>query len=459
MLKTGLRGILALSVLVLALAGAAAGAEQYPLPADYPSFPFPVRATEQDPPARFELDLNPGLEDQSRRVLEELGRMADDPARLAVKVPLAWLLENAGLATPAGWGWLGTRKPEYLAAEAGVALAMRWLNSEPLARSAGTIAFESHLHTQCSHDSAADLQALLLHAAAKGLQAVAVVDHDQIACAWRAAAVAQQLRAQGRLPRDFIVVVGEEISTRQGHVVGLFLQRYVLPGTTAAETLREIHAQGGLAVAPHLGVVAGSLAPNLVRRLPFDAVEIGSGALFLPFDFYYLLNAGGASARPRLFGMDTHYAGLPGWLGFNRVSVREPTERGLKEAIRSGATEPVFNGVYRQYRRLIELPAISGAYRAGACYFTARDWLDDRVARAIGADGFEIETGYERPLRDLLNLVAAAGVVQDAIDADGVFATGPQVRVTATYGALAIGYANRATDDAHRVFLEYRMAF
>ncbi len=456
------RATLAALILALALALAAPavhGAERYPLPEEYPGFPFPVRETVLHPPARYELDLNPGLDDESRRLLDELERMADDPARLALKLPLVWLLENTGLATPGGWGWLGTQKPEFIAGEAGVAVAMKWLNSEPLPRVPGTIAFESHLHTQCSQDSAGDLESILIHAAGKGLQAVAVTDHNMIACAWRAVVVAQELRAQGRLPPDFIVVVGEEIGTSQGHVIGLFLQRYISPKMTAAETIREIHDQGGLAIAPHMGEASAYLAPSLVRNLPFDAVEMGSGALFLPFDFYYVLKAGGSSSRPRLFGMDTHYSRLPGWLGYNRVTVREPTAAGLKNAIRAGATEAVFNGIYAGYRRMIERPSFSGAYRVGSLYFTLRDWLGGQVARLVGADGFEIKTGYEQPLRDLLNIVPAVGVVQDYLDDKGVFGTGPQIGVAVTYGALSLGYEKKGADAPHRVFLEYRRSF
>jgi hypothetical protein len=445
-------------VLALAVTSAARGAEQYPIPEDYPGFTFPVRQTDLAPPARYELDLNPGLDDESERRLEEIERMADDPGRLALKVPLIALLEYTGLATPGGWGWLATQKPDYIAGEAAVAVAMRWLNSDPLPRVPGTMAFEAHLHTQCSHDSAADLESILIHAAAKGLQAVAVTDHNMIACAWRAVTVAEELRARGRLPADFIVIVGEEIGTKQGHVVGLFLKRYISPHMTAAETIEEIHAQGGLAVAAHQGETDSYLFPSLVRNLPFDAVEIGSGALFLPFDFYYLLKAGGTSSHARLFGMDSHYSRLPGWLGYNRATVDEPTAAALKSAIRRGATEPVFNGIYAGYRRLIERPSVSGVYRAGSVYFWLRDWLDGHVARLIGADGFEISTGYEEPLRDLLNLVPAVGVVQDYLDDEGVFGTGPQLSVTATYGALALGYEKKE-DVPARVFLEYRRAF
>jgi len=92
-------------------------------------------------------------------------------------------------------------------------------------------------------------------------------------------------------------------------------------------------------------------------------------------------------------------------------------------------------------------------------YFSLRDWLNGHVSRLIGADGFEISTGYEKPLRDLLNIVPAVGVVQDYRDDKGVFGTGPQVSVSASYGAFSLGYAKKGTDAPYQVFLEYRRGF
>lgn len=453
-----LAGALALA---LALCGSAPAfaAERYPLPREYPAFPFPVSRTDLDPPVRYQLDLNPGLDGESLRLLEELGRMADEPERLALKIPVIWLMERLGLATPGGWGWLGTQKPDYLYGELGVTVAMALLNRERLPRVAGTVNFETHLHTQCSHDSASDLESILIHAAGKGLQAVAVTDHNQIACAFRAVTVARELQEQGRLPRDFIVVVGEEINTSQGHVIGLFLERYVSPNMTAAETIREIHEQGGLAVAPHQGENVNYLTPSVIRTLPFDAVEVGNAAMFLPFDFYYLLREGSASGRPLLFGMDSHYSRFPGWLGYNRVTVREPTAAALREGIRTGRTDPVFAGLFAGYRRMMEQPVVSGVYRAASTGFTVRDWLEEHAARLLWADGVEVSTGYEKPLRDALNLVTATRVVQDYRDDKGVFGEGPTISVTAFYGPFSLGYQKRPGDTPHEMLLEFRRGF
>lgn len=47
------------------------------------------------------------------------------------------------------------------------------------------------------------------------------------------------------------IIVGEEISTREGEMIGLFLQRTVPGSLTALETAKQIHEQGGIVYIPH----------------------------------------------------------------------------------------------------------------------------------------------------------------------------------------------------------------
>lgn len=133
-----------------------------------------------------------------------------------------------------------------------------------------------HMHTNFS-DGWPSPAALVDHAAGHtDLKVIAVTDHDTIEGALRAAERAAKL---GRIE----VVVGEEVSSRDGHILGLYLERRVRPGMSAAATLHAIHEQGGLAVAPHPfwrtqrqvrggGVVHG--VGWLAAELDFDAIEI-----------------------------------------------------------------------------------------------------------------------------------------------------------------------------------------
>lgn len=88
--------------------------------------------------------------------------------------------------------------------------------------------------------------ALVDHVAGLGeLDVIAVTDHDTIEGALRAVDLAA---ARPDAPG---VIVGEEVSSRHGHILGLFLEKRIPPGMTAAATVAAIHDQGGLAIAAH----------------------------------------------------------------------------------------------------------------------------------------------------------------------------------------------------------------
>lgn len=100
-----------------------------------------------------------------------------------------------------------------------------------------------HMHTTFS-DGWPGPRELVEHAWATALDVIAVTDHDTIEGALRAA-------DHSSARRGLEVIVGEEVSSRDGHIVGLFLERRIRPGMSAAATVHAIHEQGGLAVAVH----------------------------------------------------------------------------------------------------------------------------------------------------------------------------------------------------------------
>ncbi len=99
-----------------------------------------------------------------------------------------------------------------------------------------------HMHTDHSPDCATPVDTLLATAKARGLDAVAVTDHNVISGALEAHARASGIK----------VIVAEEIKTAgQGEVIGLFLEELIPRGLTLRETIREIRRQGGLVYVPH----------------------------------------------------------------------------------------------------------------------------------------------------------------------------------------------------------------
>ena len=99
-----------------------------------------------------------------------------------------------------------------------------------------------HCHTSASFDSLADPRAVVAAAARRGLTHVAITDHDRIDGA---------LLARAAAPDGLTVLVGEEIRTRDGDLIAVFLQEAVPPGMSAVDTIAAVRAQGGLVGIPH----------------------------------------------------------------------------------------------------------------------------------------------------------------------------------------------------------------
>jgi len=97
-----------------------------------------------------------------------------------------------------------------------------------------------HVHTDYSFDSNISVPALAEFAVSRCFECVSVTDHDTIDGALRL-----------RDTTNIRVIVGEEISTRDGHLIGLFLEQHVSPGRSARDTALAIRDQGGLVFVPH----------------------------------------------------------------------------------------------------------------------------------------------------------------------------------------------------------------
>jgi predicted metal-dependent phosphoesterase TrpH len=133
---------------------------------------------------------------------------------------------------------------------------------------AGWVRVDCHLHTVASGDSVLTVEELADRARQAGLDVVCVTDHNVTH-----AAVAAAERDLG-----VRVIVGEEVRTPDGDVIGLFLTEripYVLP---VAEVVGLIRDQGGLVYAPHpfdLGRSSlGRVLPGLCAAGSVDVIEV-----------------------------------------------------------------------------------------------------------------------------------------------------------------------------------------
>ena len=104
-----------------------------------------------------------------------------------------------------------------------------------------------HIHTRFSRDSILTEEKFIEKAVERGLTHVAITNHNNVE---GAIAVRDKVAELGMTDR-LTVILGEEISTTDGEVVGLFLTKTIPRGLSANETADEIHRQGGLVSIPH----------------------------------------------------------------------------------------------------------------------------------------------------------------------------------------------------------------
>lgn len=104
----------------------------------------------------------------------------------------------------------------------------------------GWVRVDLHSHTMWSGDSTTTPDELAEAVGAAGIDVLCITDHN---------AVAGAVELADRL--DCRVVVGEELRTHAGEIIGLFLTERIPVGLGPADTCRRIHEQGGVVYVPH----------------------------------------------------------------------------------------------------------------------------------------------------------------------------------------------------------------
>ena len=163
--------------------------------------------------------------------------------------------------------------------------------------SAGRTFLDLHCHTRASFDCLSSPASVVRAAASRGLTHLAITDHETVAGALEARDIARE-----HAP-ELTVLVGEEVRTREGDLIAMFIERAVPRGMSAAETIAAIREQGGLVGVPHpFDRYRGSLLRAL-EGSPFEA----------PVDWIEIHNArvmvGDGNAQAAAYAADR---GLPG---------------------------------------------------------------------------------------------------------------------------------------------------
>ena len=191
-----------------------------------------------------------------------------------------------------------------------------------------------HVHTRFSRDSLLTEDRLIRLAMERGLTHMAVTNHNNVEGAM---AVRDRVLAQG-LEDRLHIVLGEEVSTVDGEVVGIFLTETIAPGLTAEETADEIHAQGGLVSIPH---PYDPFRRSHIREAPLlqladagkiDAIEVFNSRVTLARHNQLAAELAARYGIPGIACSDAH-SGLEVAMSFNALPAFETADE-LRAALR-----------------------------------------------------------------------------------------------------------------------------
>jgi predicted metal-dependent phosphoesterase TrpH len=187
-----------------------------------------------------------------------------------------------------------------------------------------------HVHTCYSRDSSITLKEVVSFAKKRGLDGVAITDHNTVKGALK-------LKTH-----EILVVPGIEVSTLEGHLLGINVTTPIPAKMGIEESIRRIHEAGGIAIAPHPSAFYKS--PPSKKVTSYDAVEV-MNASSVPFSVltYYSRRFAERLGLPQTGGSDSHYAPEIG--SAYTVVDADPDVDEIVCAIKKGDVFPMGRGV------------------------------------------------------------------------------------------------------------------
>lgn len=197
--------------------------------------------------------------------------------------------------------------------------------------------FDMHIHTIYSdhwywgRDALNTPEEMIKAAKKRGLDGIAITDHDSIKGALNGLKIAKKMK--------FIVIPGAEIRSRSGDILGLGIKENVKPGMSIEETIEKIHDLGGISVAAHPFFSMEKRKGIGKEAVRADAVEVFNSTSATFFMNRKARMLAEKYKRPFSAGSDAHYYKDVGNAG---IICNDPLEDILKRKVKIFGAGPLF---------------------------------------------------------------------------------------------------------------------
>jgi hypothetical protein len=210
--------------------------------------------------------------------------------------------------------------------------------------------FEFHCHSKFSKCSNVEIEDIIKKCEKKGINGIALADHNTIEGA---------LELKSKAPNWLRVVIGEEILTNSGEIIGLFLNKEIKPKLSLAETILEIKRQGGLVILPHpfdrirSKITSKEIDENIDY---FDAIETFNARCFFPSDNKKAENYAKNNEKIGICGSDSHFLGEYGRTIISNINLDSPQEflKSLKNSTFKTAKISILFYIISKLRKIVK---------------------------------------------------------------------------------------------------------
>jgi predicted metal-dependent phosphoesterase TrpH len=127
-----------------------------------------------------------------------------------------------------------------------------------------------HIHSEYSEDAFGSVKEIKNILQKKGLNGMAITDHNSLKGGIKASSLSS---------KDFIIIPGVEISTKEGHMIGLNVSKEIPKGLTIQETVEKIIDNDGIPIVPHLFRNMSGIKENKLQSIinKINSIEVYNG--------------------------------------------------------------------------------------------------------------------------------------------------------------------------------------